>query len=85
MGKIPEHTISAFVDTKEGNTNPGQSHSSTSSAAYNVYEIKKCNKSLYNIQCNSSSNMFPYRIQCIIIIVALICFPIGYSPKHIKR
>jgi len=31
IGKIPLRIISAFVDTNEGNTRPGQSHSNTSS------------------------------------------------------
>jgi len=38
MGKIPEHTISAFVETNDGNTSPGQSHNRTSLAAYKVCE-----------------------------------------------
>lgn len=37
IGKIPLRIISAFVDTNEGNTRPGQSHSNTSSLTYSVW------------------------------------------------
>lgn len=36
IGKIPQHTISALDERKEGKTKPGQSHTIKSSLRYNV-------------------------------------------------
>ena len=65
MGRIPEHTISAFVDMNDGKTSPGQSHRRTSSAAYNVYEVG--NVMVTGLPIGYS------------VIVALTGLPIGYS------
>lgn len=39
IGKIPQHTISALDERKEGKTKPGQSHTIKSSLRYNVCKI----------------------------------------------
>lgn len=36
MGRMPQHTISALEERKEGKTRPGQSHTSRSALRYNV-------------------------------------------------
>jgi len=52
IGSIPVTIMSAFVDTKDGMTRPGQSHSTNDSSRYSVYN--KIQREIHDFRKNTT-------------------------------